>query len=221
MKRFASGLLVAILVAGCTSIPFQETSFVSMESVDPQAVLKSFSDRSLERFQLLNTIVFQYRFNQFMALGYIDINTNEKSFMVTSINPMGVKLFELSGDKDGVVSHFVMPELAKRGDVAAFVGMDIKRIYFDLIPSPEAKIEKKKFKIIFRQSFGLGIMEYVFAGVNGNLIEKKYYENDTLIWRVSYYEYLQDKGKLYPKGIVFKSYKYGYSLIVKLKEIRG
>ena len=214
-------MLAAILVAGCAGIPFQETSFVSMESVDPQAVLESFRDSSPERFQLLNTIVFQYRFNQFMALGYIDVNTNEKSFRVTSMNPMGVKLFELSGDKESVVSHFVMPELAKRGDVAAFIGMDIKRIYFDLIPSSEAKIEKKKFKIIFRQSSGPGIMEYVFAGVNGNLIEKKYYEDDTLIWQISYYEYQQDKGKLYPRGIVFKSFKYGYSLIVKLKEIRG
>ncbi len=221
MNPLVSGILAALLFSGCAAAPFHETPYVSMESADPQAVLESFRKRSPERFQLLNTIVFQYNRNSFMAIGYIDVNTNKRNFMVTCINPMGVKLFELSGDKDDVVTHFAMPELEKKGGFASFVGGDIKRIYFNLIPSSEAKIEKKEFKITFKERSGGGVTEYIFAGADRNIVEKSYYEDDMPVWRTSYYEYRQHQGKSYPAGIIFKNYKYGYSLTVKLKEIQG
>ncbi|MFA4830297.1 MAG: hypothetical protein WC594_13885, partial [Thermodesulfovibrionales bacterium] len=63
--------------------------------------------------------------------------------------------------------------------------------------------------------------EYVFAGADGNMVEKNYYEDNTLIWRVSFYEYRQKDGKIYPGGIILNNYKYGYSLTVRLKEIQA
>lgn len=202
-------------------MPFRKTSYVSMESADAATVLRNFRERSPERLQLLNTIVFQYGRNRFSAIGYIDINAAEGSFRVAGINPMGIKLFELSGDKDNVVSHFAMPELTKRGNFVAFMGEDIRRIYLDMIPNSKAKIEKKKFKLIFKEPYGPGVMKYVFAGVDRDIVEKSYYEDNMLVWQVSYYEYQQHKKKSYPTGIIFKNYKYGYKLIVRLKEIQG
>ncbi len=70
-----------------------------------------------------------------------------------------------------------------------------------------------------RQPWGSGIVEYIFAGADGYLVEKNYYEKDILNWRVSYYEYRQKDGKIYPRGIILKNYKYRYSLTVRLKEI--
>jgi len=65
------------------------------------------------------------------------------------------------------------------------------------------------------------VLEYVFAGVQQNLIEKRYYHDDQLLWTVSYYEYQRKEGKLYPGGIVLKHHQYHYQLIVRLKEIRS
>jgi hypothetical protein len=219
MKRWVAGLLTAVFVAGCSSIPFQETTHVSMGSAEPGAIVEHFKGSIPESFQMLSTVVFQYNWDKLSGIGYIDINTREKVFTVVCINPMGFKLFELSGDKDGVVSHHALEELAKKGNVGAAVGEDIKRIYFDLVPSPEAEVIKKKYQIVFRQPFGVGIIEYIFAGADGYLIEKSYYEEGTRIWQVSFYEYLQKNGKAYPGGIVLKNCKYGYSLIIKQKEI--
>ncbi|MFA6054224.1 MAG: hypothetical protein WC769_02495, partial [Thermodesulfovibrionales bacterium] len=115
---------------------------------------------------------------------------------------------------------FALDEFTKKGDFSAIVGEDIKRIYFDQIPSSEAAIVKEKYRIIFRQPSGAGIMEYIFAGPDVNLTEKSYYEDDALVWRVSYYEYQSDERKLYPRGIILKNYKYGYGFMVKLKEIQ-
>lgn len=220
VKQLVSGFFIAF-IAGCSSIPFQETARVSLESSDPGALLERFRNNSPESFRLLTTVVFQYNLDKLSGIGYMDINTREKAFTVACINAMGVKLFELSGNKDGTVSHFTLEELNKKGDFAAVIGEDIKRIYFDSAPSSGAKINRKKFKIIFDQPYGPGIMEYVFAGAGGNMVEKNYYEDNTLIWRVSFYEYRQKDGKIYPGGIILNNYKYGYSLTVRLKEIQA
>jgi hypothetical protein len=205
---------------GCAGIPFQKTSYVPMDSVDPQALVEGFRNSSPERFQIMNTIVFEHNWNKFSGIGYIYVDTGEKTFRVACINPMGVKLFELSGGKDGIDSHFVLEQFSREGNFAATVGEDIRRVYFDLTPSAGARIKKKKYQVIFREPAGKGVMEYVFAGAGGYLVEKNYYEENALNWGVSYYEYLQKEGKLYPRGIILNNYKYGYSLTVKLKEVR-
>jgi outer membrane biogenesis lipoprotein LolB len=63
-------------------------------------------------------------------------------------------------------------------------------------------------------------MEYIFAGAGGNLVEKNYYEDSALNWGISYYEYQEQDGRIYPRGIILKNYKYSYSLTVRLKEVR-
>ena len=52
------------------------------------------------------------------------------------------------------------------------------------------------------------------------LIEKRYYEKNRLLWSIFYYEYRQDHGKLYPGGIILRNYRFGYNLVVRLKEVR-
>lgn len=221
MRQLMAWLSVVALLAGCAAIPFQEAQDVSMESADSNVVAQGFKERSPERFQLLNTIVFDYGWNRIMALGYSDIDVRENKFKVICINPVGIKLFELSGDKDNTVSHFVMPEFAGKSDFTKFVGSDIRRIYFDLTPSLVAVAEKRRYKIVFKERSGQGVMQYVFAGAGYNMIEKSYYEEGEPVWRASYYEYREHQGKSYPGGIVLKNMKYGYTLTIKLKEIQN
>ncbi len=219
-------LLIAITILivcgyGCGSIPFQKTSYVPMRNVDSLALVEQFRQHSPEKFMLINTIVFKYNWNKFSAIGYIDVNTGEKTFKAVCVNPMGLKLFELTGDKDKVDSSSLLEQFSRKGNFAGTVGEDIRRIYFDLTPSSGAKINKKKLKVVFSEPSGPGILVYIFAGSAGFLVEKNYYEDGILNWRVSYYEYRQKDDKFYPAGIILKNYKYGYSLTIKLKEIRG
>ena len=221
MRHCLAGLLCIVFMAGCSSIPFQKTPYVPLESVDPLTAVEQFKKHSPEDFQLLNTIFFQYNWIKFSGIGYIHVNTTERTYTVVCINHMGVKLFEITGNNNGVISSFALEEFKKKGDFATVVGEDIKRIFFDLIPSSEAKQTNEKLQIIFQQPFGAGVLEHVFAGTDVNLIEKSYYEDNALIWTVSYYEYQQNNGKYYPQGIILKHHVYGYSLTVKLKEIQN
>ena len=207
------------LVTGCTHVPFQETRYVSIGSDDPKSVVEQFKTNTPESFQILNSVVFEYSWKSFMGIGYIDINRQNSVFKVVCLNPMGVQLFELSGDRNNIVTHNAMPALMEYGDLPTAVGNDIRKIYFDLLPSDGARIWKSKNKINFSQSYGSGIMEYEFAGQGRELVEKVYYENDEIVWRISYYEYRVQNGKHYPQGIILVNYKYGYQLTVRQKEL--
>jgi hypothetical protein len=218
MRKLPAILIFVICLTACSSIPFQKTVYVPLDSVEPQALVEKFKNNSPENFRLINTIVFEYNWNKLSAIGYIDVDTIKQTFTVVCINHVGIKLFELSGDRNRITVHFMLEQFSEKGDFANTVGGDIGRIYFDLFPSSEANIKKKKYQVKFTEPSAAGIVEYVFAGAEGYLVEKGYYEGNMLNWKISYYEYQQKDGKIYPAGIILKNYKYGYTLTIKLKE---
>lgn len=220
MRRFLLLALIILNSVGCSTIPFQRTSYFPLDSVDLQLARREFATSLPDRFQVMNTIVFQYKWHSFSALGYIDVNRGAKTFAVSCMNPAGIKLFELSGDKDSVKTNFVLKELLRRGDLPLVVGEDIRRIYFDNVPSGEAKAQKDRYKVIFSEPSGPGVIKHIFAGRGPQLIEKRYYEKNRLLWSVFYYEYRKDHGKFYPAGVMLRNYRFGYNLIVRLKEVR-
>jgi hypothetical protein len=168
---------------------------------------------------LLNTIVFEYNFKTFSGIGFIDVDTAESTCSLVCINQMGMKLFELSIDKDSINTLFALPEFTAQGDFGKMVGDDLKRTYFGLVPSKEAEVERNKYSLVFRQQEGEGTAEYVFSGPDQYLTEKTYYEKGSPVWRVSFYEYFNKDGKIYPGGTILKNYLYDYRLIIRLKEV--
>lgn len=219
MNRLLVVFLGALLLGGCTTVPFRETPPVAMDAVDPLRILEQYRETLPERFQLLTSVVFDYRWRSFAGIGMVEIDRTAQTFRIVCLNPLGVKLFELSGDADKTEPHFVMPQLMEQGgDFPTTVGSDLRRIYFNVVPALEASISRKKHAISFRQPVGSGSLEFDFVGADGELVEKRYYEDDDLIWRVSYYEYREEHGKRFPKGIIFANYRHGYRLTVRVKE---
>ncbi len=219
--KMPSCLIILLFLFGCSVVPFQETARVPLAQESPQSFVERFRTGIPDSFQLLNTVVFEYNWRKFSGIGYVDINRRDKIFKVVCLNPLGVKLFELSGDQNSVTNLYTIAAFTRYGDIAAVVGNDIRRIYFDLLPSPEARIWKRKYSISFRQPSGPGTLEYVFAGAEGDLIEKNYYHDAGIVWRVSYYEYREQNGMRFPRGILFLNYQYHYRLTVRQKEFRS
>ena len=219
LKNLVFGLVI-LCSAGCSSIPFKKIQYVSVSEVQPAAIREQFASTLSQKFQVINTIVFQYKRHKFSAIGYTDIDALQKIFTIACLNHAGIKLFELSGTNNSVKCKFAFEGASFPGNFDKAVANDIKRIYFDCIPDPESKIYKKKKKIVFRQPSGTGVMEYIFAGADNLLVEKRYYKGWRKIWSVFYYEYRRKNGKLYPSGIMLKHHKYNYQLIVRLKEIQ-
>jgi hypothetical protein len=219
MRRLVILFILQIFIAGCSTVPFQETRLVMLESEDPWDIVAHFQKSVPASFQLLTSVVFEYNSRKFYAIGTVQVNRSSGVFRVAGMNPMGVKLFELSGDRQSVTSHYTIADFSRYGDIAAAVGNDIRRIYFDLVPGPEASIWKRRYKLIFRQPSGPGFLEYVFGGTDGDLIEKSYYDEGGIAWKTAYYEYHEQDGKRWPQGIVLIHYQYGYRLTIRQKEI--
>lgn len=187
--------------------------------MEPVRLLEDFKAGLPEHFQLLNSVVFEYSGASFMGIGYLDIDRQENLFKVVCLNPMGVQLFELSGDRTAITTHSALPVLMQYGDLPTAVGSDIRRIFFDLLPAGNAQTWKRNYSISFWQPSGSGRMQYIFAGAGHDLVEKNYYENNEIVWGVSYYEYVELNGKRYPKGIILINYQRGYQLTVRHKEL--
>jgi hypothetical protein len=214
-------IVLLLFISGCSTVPFQKTEFVPLDIGDPWSIVERFEKRAPDSFQLLTTVVFEYNSRTFSGIGAVQVNRTDRIFRVAAMNPMGVKFFELSGDQDNVVTHYAIDDLSQYGDFATVVGNDIRRIYMDLLPGADANVRAKSNKLIFRRSSGPGFVEHVFAGTGGDLIEKSYYEEDGIVWKVSYYEYRDQNGKRWPRGIVFIHFDRGYRLVVRQKELHS
>lgn len=219
MRKALLSIMLFLFIAGCRTVPFQDTEYVPMEPGDPWSIVEHSKARTPDNFQLLTTVVFEYNSRAFSGIGTVKINRPDRIFRAAAMSPMGVKLFEFSGDQNSVTTHYVIADLSRYGDFAVAVGDDIRRIYIDLFPDPQAEVRRSRNKLIFRQSSGPGYVEYVFAGAGRDLVEKNYYDDDGIVWRASYYEYRDQDGMRWPKGIVFVHYLHGYRLIIRQKEL--
>jgi hypothetical protein len=214
-------IILTISVCGCSSIPFRHSDYLSFDGIDPQTLRLNFSEELPQEFELLNSAIFRYSYLHFSALGVVRVDTFKKSLDLAGFNHLGVMFFELSLDSEGKVDcKYALPEFTKHKDFASFVLNDIKKIYFDRVPPQSAVVKRERRKVVFRDSLKDTFTEYVFAGEGRFLAEKNYYEKHRKVWSVFYYEYTPKDGKIYPEGILLKHYKYGYKLIIRLKEIR-
>lgn len=220
-RYFAIIGILLLCLAGCSGIPFKKASPVSMENVDPESVKEQFALMLPEKFQIINTIVFEYKGQVISFIGYSNVDTKEKIFTVAGLNPVGIKLFELTGEKDKTELKFAIEDFTKKGNFAEAVGGDIRKIFFDRLPETGAKAYKKKNEIVFTQNDGDATIEFIFAGQENFLIEKRRLVDNNTVWSVNYYEYINKNGKLHPSGIILKNYKYSYRLILRLKEVRS
>jgi hypothetical protein len=221
LKRMIITGIALLLLAGCGTIPFQKPIEISMENAEPGNVKETFSLMLPDRFQIVSTIAFDYKGHSISFIGYSEIDAKEKTFIVAGLNQVGIKLFEIKGNHDKTELSFAIEEFTKKGNFAEAVAGDIRKIYFDRLPAESSKIYKKKNRIIFVQNEPDGIIEFVFAGPGNLLIEKRFIAADQEVWRVNYYEYRTENGKLHPAGIILENIKFGYKLTMRLKEIRS
>jgi len=207
-----------MLLCGCAEMPFKQVEPFSLDRVEPKQQLERYRAKMPESMNLLNSIVFEFAGQKFLGLGILEINSRERSFRVVCLNPMGVKLFDLSGDDSGTITNYAIEPLATLGNIATAVSADIRRIYFDTIPKENATPHRCGSRTLFGGGTPDGYLEHVFAGAVPDLVEKRFYDDQLISWRVGYYEYEERSGRRYPRGIIITDYKKGYQLTIREKE---
>jgi hypothetical protein len=219
MKRLILAIpLFVMLFTGCATVHFSQPASVSIRDIEPGQLLERFKANLPETVSSLNSVVFEYAGISFLGLGFVEIDRSKGTFRVICLNPMGVKLFDLSGDKDVTTTNFAIEPIAKYGEIGAAVAADIRRIYFDLLPPPDTEPRKGAYRFIYGSATPKGYQEHIFAGIEGDLTEKRFYSDQFISWQVTYHDYKNIGGKRYPQGIVLTNYSDAYQLVIREKE---
>ena len=164
---------------------------------------------------LANSAVFHIRGRAMTGVGYVAVNRPEQSFALACMNPLGIKLFDISATNDVIACTLAIPDIPHKDAFARVVAADIRDIYLDLVPAEQAEARKTRDSIIFAQSADGGRVEHIFAGAEGMLVEKRLGSRR----RIRYYDYMEKDGSYYPKGIVLDNRKYRYRLVLRLKQV--
>ena len=75
-----------------------------------------------------------------------------------------------------------------------------------------------KYSIVFSEPTPGGRVEYVLGGPDKALLEKTRYEGNRAVTRVEYFNYHRRNGVLEPHGVVLRSLKYSYRLLIRVKD---
>src|ERR1700675_2508793 len=109
--RFACLVLLAT-VAGCAKLPFSAEPLPALANPDPQAMRENFARALPNRFISDDTIVIQAPFHDDLAvLDVLRMDRSAGKFELVALNHLGIKLFDLSGDRANVSVGYVLPPL--------------------------------------------------------------------------------------------------------------
>lgn len=216
IRTVSTGILLCM---GCTTVPFDPVPRmpVASSSADCAAALVRASFPKC--FTVLSSVTFRYRGRSKTALCCTEVNADAGTFTAAGMTPLGMNLFEIRGTPAGVESVFMAPELDHQFNPAEYIGADIRKVYLDPLPVQATLNTRKTDGYIFAQPVQDGRLEYEIGGRPWVLIEKRRTDSRGLVWRVRYYEYAEASGAWFPEGVVVDHKRYGYRLIIRLKEI--
>jgi hypothetical protein len=212
-------LVLAGLLSGCAGSPFRQVPLVKVDGWEPATVRSQFAAGQPESYRALHSLVFQYRFFSFTALGVAEIKPAAGEFSAVCMTPVGVKLVEVAASHGQVESRFVMEDFKKKGgDAGLAMGTDIARICLDLLPAPSATVRRSANHLIFSQPAEQGTLEFWFGGAEARLLSKRWYDaKGRLGWEIGFYDYRPVDGAWFPHGIYLRNLKYKYSLTIRAK----
>lgn len=216
-------ILVCLGVAGCYSPPFERPKMVPMRGTSPEDVIARYRERMPDEYEAEETLIFQVFWKKIAALGYTRVDREEQRFEALCLNHLGVPLFRVTGSRFGDRFRSRVAKFENFPRFAESVGADIRRVSFGLVPSDEAEAIVRKDRILFREERKDGILEYVFGGEDGYLVEKRFLADGwlwrSLRWKVNFYEYVEADGYVYPRGVVLYNRANRYRLTVKRRDI--
>ena len=217
--NMAGGLLVLFLT-GCSTVPFKPVAQTDMSAVSAEQVREQFIRTQNPRYEALQSVVFELFGRQLTGLGYLAVDEPAETFALSCMTPMGMKLFDIQGQGDQVETTFALAQLGKREALAAAVGSDLQRTWFNNIPAAEDMVSRDTYRLTFVQERADGRTEYDFGGPDHMMLEKRIYAERKLVCRIRYYDYaVEQDGFSYPHGIVLQNRVYHYRLILRLKAI--
>ncbi len=220
MKRMMLGwsVLSLLLLSGCATNPFPKTRRVDTSQWEPQQVVERFADEIATDFEALQSVTIRFFGRRMTGLGYLSVNQKTKSFNLTCMTPMGVRLLTVQKDPNGINAEFSFSDEVDQPKIIEEMARDIGRLYFDWTPGSTATLKRGKYALTFTEKAPkTGSTQFIFGGPEARLIEKRITGKSGRV-TIQYHDYMKSPQGLYPRGLFLKNKKFHYTLIIKTKE---
>jgi hypothetical protein len=208
------------LLSGCAAAPFEAPPWTPIMEPMPASVLAE-SARTFESgtYLVTHSALFKFRGTEIPMLGLMELNAAAGRARLVSLNPMGLKIFDIEVLPDSVKTHYVLPELAAYPGLAQAVATSLRRMFINPRPqeSDRLTVVRDRYKLQRTEKerdlfFGLG-------GVPARLYEIKA-DGPKEKWRLNYYEYDVKALSPFPRGILLTDKTAGYRLMLTLQRIQ-
>jgi hypothetical protein len=211
----AIALIFLLAVSGCRSVPWPSAPAVSTAGWNAEEVRARFEAQLALRIEAMQSVVFHFGRMEMAGIGLVSLDRPNRSFRLACLTPLGVKLFDIAGDGKQTECRFALGGLGPGNEVARAVADDVRRVYFDLTPSPQATVTRRKHALVFTAPQGGGTAEHVFAGAEQRLTEKRFREGGRVAWEILYGPYSEEQTGLTPASVQLRNLRHGYTLTVR------
>lgn len=220
MRLPLAGLVLLASISGCAKEPFVRAPLPVLVNPDPVAMANNFGRAIPRRFISDDTIIIKAPFRDDLAiLGVLRIDRQTRKYELVGLNHVGLKLFDMAGDRGNASILFALPPLMAHKDVLLSMAKDVERMYLDLVPDPGAKEGIESREVSFSEKQPEGVLVYKFGEETAALLEKKMVGCFGAVWRVRYYQYSAESGGLIARGIVMDNSRFHYRIIVKNRDV--
>ena len=213
--------LLLVVCSSCSSLPQRVAVSDPQDQKAAWDLVNHFIHSRPSISQRTDAILFTISGRAMSFLGYSRIDRRRETFSAAGITPLGIKIFEFSGDAQAVDIIHMQKEFSRMGNAGEAIAADIRRIYFDSYPGKDARIERYPGFFVFTDSRSGHFMEYTFSAADGMLIRKRRLENGREIWSLSFTAYYQDGGRFFPQHILLEHGKNRYRLEIVLKKLHA
>jgi len=212
-------LLLTFLLAGCRSQAFQHPPLPILHNPNPQLIREEFARVTPDHFTSDDTVIVQAPFRDDMALlSVLQADNRAGTFEFLALNHLGVEFFHVGGDRKSVAVRSAIPPLENYKFLLVSIANDIRNTYLDIVPPQASKTQITKREVTFYSRIDGGTLYYTFGGQPTLLLEKRLRGFWGDKWRVQYFDYRPDNGKLFPHAITVDNGSYFYRIIIKNRD---
>jgi hypothetical protein len=208
-----------LLLAGCAADPFTRPPLPVLNNADPKLIRADFAASLPGQFTSDDTVVIEAPFgNKLAALGVLRVDRAAGTFELVGLNPIGVKFFDIAGDRTTATVRYAIPPLMQHEDLLLSMATDIRRMYFDLVPGDDFEVYIQPTFVRYSQHTPDGKLVYEFGDTPTVLLEKRIDGFFGTVWRVRYYLYGPSARAAFPAGIVMDNNQFHYRIVVKNRD---
>lgn len=210
-------VLLALLLSGCASIPFEKPRRTATRELAAEALLAPYWLGDPVVYRIRHSGLFRLRGMKLPIEGFMELDANHRKARLVALEGMGLKLFDLTVTAETVEVNHLISDLRRHPGLPEAVADSVRRIFFQPQPSPADRLEigSREYRL---QRGGADETRFVFGGEPPLLLEKRGV-GPSEDWWVGYYQYREQIGRQIPEGIFLQDRRAGYTLTLWLESV--